>query len=273
MEINRSNVLDVCFKSDIHPSKDYGQNFLIEPDVCKRIVDDLDIKDGEKVLEIGPGIGSVTHFLSLLNNQIDVVDIDRAMVNFLNVVYQDSKNINVIENDIRKHDISGYDKVVGNLPYNITSEIILFLMQSTSVVKRMVLMCQFETFAHFYDTKGSEYGPASVLIHLLGTIDKSFVVKKGCFHPVPKVDSIVFKIDIDHSKDKEDALKAYKLAKALFINRRKTILNNLGNYLKDKNTALDYLTKLNILPNARPEQISPEQYLQLSKLLNVWVNK
>ena len=269
MEINRDNVLEICRKSDIHPSKDYGQNFLIEPDASKRIVDELDIKPGEKVLEIGPGIGSVTHFLSLYPNQIDAIDIDNAMVSFLNIFYKENKNVNIIENDIRKHDISNYQKIVGNLPYNITTEIITYLLTSKSEVKRMVLMCQIETFAHFYDVKGSEYGPTSVLIHLLGDVEKSFTVKRGSFYPVPNVDSIVFRIDIENKYDKEEVLKAYKLSKALFLNRRKTILNNLGNYLKNKELALDYLTKLNILPNTRPEQISPTQYLSLSKLLNV----
>ena len=272
MEINRDNVIEICRKSDIHPSKDYGQNFLIEPDACVQIVNSLDIQENERVLEIGPGIGSVTHFLSLKHNEIDVVDIDKAMVSFLNVFYKENKNIHVIENDIRKHNISIYDKVIGNLPYNITTEIIVYLLTSPSKFKSLVLMCQIETFAHFFDVKGSEYGPTSVLIHLLGNIEKLFAVKRGCFYPVPNVDSVVFKINIENKYPKEDVLKAYKLSKALFLNRRKTILNNLGNYLKDKNVANDYLTKLNIAPNLRPEQIAPEKYLELSKLLNVWVN-
>ena len=272
MEINRDNVIEICRKSNIHPSKDYGQNFLIEPDACAQIVNSLDIQENERVLEIGPGIGSVTHFLSLNNNEIDVVDIDKAMVSFLNVFYKENKNIHVIENDIRKHNISIYDKVIGNLPYNITTEIIVYLLTSPSKFKSLVLMCQIETFAHFFDVKGSEYGPTSVLIHLLGNIEKLFAVKRGCFYPVPNVDSVVFKINIENKYPKEDVLKAYKLSKALFLNRRKTILNNLGNYLKDKNVANDYLTKLNIAPNLRPEQIAPEKYLELSKLLNVWVN-
>ena len=269
MEINRDNVLEICRKSDIHPSKDYGQNFLIEPDACKRIVDLLDIQKDEKVLEIGPGIGSVTHFLSLYPNKVDAIDIDNAMVSFLNLFYKEAKNVKIIENDIRKHDISPYQKIIGNLPYNITTEIIVYLLTAKSITKRMVLMCQLETFAHFFDVKGSEYGSTSVLIHLLGNIEKGFIVKRGCFYPVPNVDSIVFKIDIENKYDKEEVLKAYKLSKSLFLNRRKTILNNLGNYLKDKEKALEYLTKLNILPNLRPEQIAPEKYLELSKLLNV----
>lgn len=269
MEINRDNILSICRNSNIHPSKDYGQNFLIEPDACRRIVELLEIKDGEKVLEIGPGIGSVTHFLSIYKNDIDVVDIDRSMIDFLNIVYQNNKNVSVIENDIRKHDVSKYDKIVGNLPYNITSEMILYLLLNNENAKTLVLMSQLETFNHFNDIKGSEYGPLSVLIHLLGEINKEFTVKRGSFYPVPNVDSIVFKILLNNDVNKVEIVKAYKLAKALFLNRRKTILNNLKNFLKDKDKAEDYLTKLNIPLNYRPEQILPEDYLKLSKLLNV----
>ena len=268
MEINRDNILEICRKSDIHPSKNYGQNFLIEPDASKRIVDELDIQDDERVLEIGPGIGSLTHFLSEYKNEIDVIDIDNAMISFLNLFYKENTNIHVIENDIRKHDISNYDKVVGNLPYNITTEIITYLLMSNSRVKRMVLMCQLETFAHFYDLKGSEYGPTSVLVHLLGNIEKVFVAKRGCFYPAPNVDSIVFRVDITNEHDRKEALGAYKLSKALFLNRRKTIHNNLGNYLRDKNKAKECLDKLGIPPNYRPEQISHLDYLKLYKLLN-----
>ena len=88
MEINRQNVIDVCKKSNIRPDKDYGQNFLIDPNVSKAIVDALDIKEKERVLEIGPGIGSLTHFLSMHENDIDVIDIDMNMVYFLKVFYQ-----------------------------------------------------------------------------------------------------------------------------------------------------------------------------------------
>ena len=269
MEINRDNVLEICRKSNIHPSKDYGQNFFIEPDASKRIIDALEINDEDNVLEIGPGIGSLTHFLSLYSNQIDVVDIDKEMTAFLNLFYQNNKNINIIENDIRKIDVSKYTKIVGNLPYNITTEIIVYLMQNALKARSMVLMCQLETFAHFYDEKGSEYGPTSVLIHLLGKIEKIFTVKRGSFYPVPNVDSIVFKIEFERKYPLEEVLSTYKLSRALFLNRRKTILNNLGNYLKDKEKAKAILAKANIPENYRPEQISPIKYLELMKLLNV----
>ena len=126
MEINRSNVFEIANKADLKPDKDYGQNFLIEPQVCERIVNALNIQDNDKVIEVGPGLGSLTHFLSMLNCESTVVDIDLRMVNFLKVVYKDNSNIEVVANNIRKTDVSKFTKVIGNLPYNITTETIQY---------------------------------------------------------------------------------------------------------------------------------------------------
>ena len=267
MEINRSNIFEIVNKADLKPDKDYGQNFLVEPQVCERIVDSLDLNDRESVIEVGPGLGSLTHFLSLKNNEITVVDIDKRMVDFLKIVYQES-NVKIIENDIRKVDVSTYEKVVGNLPYNITTETIQYFLLNATKARRMVFMIQSETFSHFYDVKGKEYGPTSVLIHLLGSIEKLFVVKAGSFYPVPKCNSTVFVINIDTRVDYSSAIKAFKVAKLLFANRRKTILNNLVNTLKDKEKANRLCADLGINPLARPEQLKPEIYLAISAYLD-----
>ena len=267
MEINRSNIFEIVNKADLKPDKDYGQNFLVEPQVSERIVDALKIEENESVIEVGPGLGSLTHFLSLKNNETTVVDIDRRMIDFLNVIYQNS-NIKIVENDIRKVDVSNYQKVVGNLPYNITTEAIQYFLLNASNAKRMVFMIQSETLAHFYDVSGKEYGPTSVLIHLLGSIEKLFTVKAGSFYPAPKCSSVVFSITIDPNKDRNKAIDAFKIAKQLFINRRKTIQNNLSNYLKNKDLANKVCEDLNINPLSRPEQLSPEIYLAISEYLS-----
>ena len=268
MEINRNNIFEIVNKASLQPDKDYGQNFLVEPEVSKKIVQALNINDGDKVIEVGPGLGSLTHFLSNQNIEVTAIDIDRRMINFLSVVYQES-NIKIVVNDIRKENVSAYNKVLGNLPYNITTETIQYFLLNAKVAKRMVFMIQSETFAHFYDVAGKEYGPTSVLIHLLGKINKLFTVKAGSFYPAPKCSSVVFSIDIDTSKDRDKAILAFKVAKQLFLNRRKTILNNLTNYLKNKETAMGVCDALNINPLSRPEQLSPEIYLAISDYLSV----
>ena len=198
MEINRSNIFEIVNKADLKPDKDYGQNFLVEPEISKRIVDALIVTENDNVLEVGPGLGSLTHFLSEINCQITVVDIDQRMTNFLRVVYEE-KNVEIVENDIRKTDVSTYEKIVGNLPYNITTETIQYLLLNANKCQRMVLMIQSETFNHFCYVCGKEYGPTSVLIHLLGNIERLFVVKAGSFYPVPKCNSTVFAIKYQYT--------------------------------------------------------------------------
>jgi len=266
MEINRSNIFEIVNKANLKPDKDYGQNFLVEPDICKRIVDALNIDEADDVIEVGPGLGSLTHYLSLEKAHISSVDIDRRMIDFLNIVYKDS-NVKIIENDIRKVDVSTYTKVIGNLPYNITTETIQFFLTNATSAKRMVFMIQSEALNRFYDVKGKEYGPVSVLLHLLGNIEKLFTVKAGSFYPAPKCSSVVFAINIDETKDRESALGAFKLAKSLFLSRRKTIQNNLVNTLKDKELVTKVCADLNINPLSRPEDLSPETYLAIYRYL------
>ena len=266
MEINRSNIIEICQSNSIKPDKDYGQNFLVVPEVAKKIVDLLHIREQEKILEIGPGLGSLTHFLSEYDNEIDVVDIDYNMVGFLSINYKEKENVNVILSDIRNHDISCYNKIIANLPYNITTEVITYLLLNSVNTKKMVLMCQNEAFNHFFDIEGSEYGPASVLTHLLTKINKGFLVGRNSFYPAPKVESMVFTMEF-LGVDPEPAKQVYKLAKSLFLNRRKTILNNLSRHLGDKEKAQEVLSKAHIPLNYRPEQIKPDQYLLIYNLI------
>ena len=100
MEINRSNIFEILKNTDIRPDKDYGQNFLLEPEIAKSIVDLLEIKEDDRVLEIGPGLGSLTHFLDQQTSQLTVCDIDSRMIDFLKIFYKDK--VEYILNDIRK---------------------------------------------------------------------------------------------------------------------------------------------------------------------------
>ena len=265
MEINRSNILEIVTNSNARPDKDYGQNFLVEPEVCKRIVDALNIQNSESVLEIGPGLGSLTHFLDRQTEKLTVVDIDERMIAFLNLIY---KNINVVQCDIRKHDVSQYDKIIGNLPYNITSETIVYLLMNATSVKKIVLMIQTDAYPHFSDISGKEYGPASVLLHLLGKDKKLFQVKPGSFYPSPKCSSTVFEININPICDLEEAKQVYVFAKSMFLNRRKTIYNNLTNLVKNRELANSILLESEIPLTNRPEDISPDDYLKLFRVYN-----
>ena len=134
MEINKSNIFEIVNKADLKPDKDYGQNFLVESQICERIVDALNLEEKDIVIEVGPGLGSLTHFLSMKKCNVSAIDIDRRMIDFLSVVYKDT-NVKIIENDIRKVDVSNYTKIVGNLPYNITTETIQYSFSKSGLNK------------------------------------------------------------------------------------------------------------------------------------------
>ena len=264
MEINRSNIYELVDKCQVKPDKDYGQNFLIEPTIAEKICGYLNVEKDDKLLELGPGLGSLTHFL-VEKGHLTVCDIDSRMIDFLKIFYKD--DIEYILNDVRKVDITKYDHIIGNLPYNITTELVTYLLTNSQNTKSMVLMYQLEAFNRFYDLEGENYGPASVLLHLLGSIEKLIVVKPGSFYPAPKCNSLVFKVNLFENKDLKTVKEVYKLAKSLFLNRRKTIYNNLKNYLSSGDKALEILNKLGVAQNLRPENISPEIYLKMYQLI------
>jgi len=265
MEINRSNVFEILRNTDIRPDKDYGQNFLLEPEIANSIVELADIHESDRVLEIGPGLGSLTHFIDMKNAYFSVCDIDSRMIDFLKIFYKD--RITYISDDIRKVDISIYDKIIGNLPYNITTELVEFLLLNAVNAKKMVLMIQLEAFNRFYELSGENYGAISVLTQLMCNVEKHFVVKPGSFHPVPKCKSIVFSLIKKENINYDEIIGAYKLAKSLFLNRRKTILNNLKNYFGNANKASELLSKLNLDFNLRPENIRPEIYFKMYQVI------
>ena len=268
MEINRSNINEIIQNLNLFPEKDYGQNFLIDSRVANRIVDSLEIEKDDQILEIGPGLGSLTHFLLLSRANVDVVDIDSRMTLFLNRVYSDYSNLKIVNNDIRNIDVSQYSKIIGNLPYNIATELVTYLITNATSCHRYVLMCQAEAFSRFFDISGKNYGPISVLIHLLGDSRKLFTVKPGSFYPSPKCNSVVFQIELNNAIKRKECLLTYKLCKQLFLNRRKTILNNLTSYLKNRNLAQKICFDLSIKFDRRPEQISPQEYFDLYHVLS-----
>ena len=261
MEINQKVLSQIFNDLGLRANKDLGQNFLTDPNVCERISSSLEVNPNDILLEVGGGLGSLTHFLVNKTNNFDVVDLDLRMCNFLSSVYKE--NINIINDDVRNLDLSKYTKIIGNLPYYITTELVTqFLVQAKNCTQ-MVFMIQTEAVNRFIDVSGKDYGPISVLIHLIGNSKRLFSVKPGSFCPIPKCGSTVFRIDILNNNDREKYLGVYKLAKTLFLNRRKTILNNLNNYTGDKEKSQKTLQNLNIPVTKRPEELSPNQYLMI----------
>ncbi len=262
MEISNKNIKSILNEIGVTPDINYGQNFLIEPDTAKRIVSLLNIQNDDKILEIGSGLGSLSHFLAGFPNDITLLDVDQNMTTFLKLIYKED-NVRIVNQDVRRFDLSGYTKIVSNLPYNLTTEILVDLCLGAVDVSRLVLMCENETLLHFTSLSGKDYGPVSVLIHLLGDIKKEFTVPASSFYPSPKCVSTVFTIDIHQQSNRNDIKNAYLMCKELFLNRMKTIYNNLKRYLNDDALCGNILNELGIPFNARPEQIGYKTYFDM----------
>lgn len=262
--VNRESVKCLMEIASINPSKEKGQNFLVEPEICAKIVNLAKINAKSKVIEVGPGLGSLTYHLENMASNLTVIDVDERVTNYLSNEVKETTNI--IFGDALKHDFSNYDIVVSNLPYSITKELIIHLLISARNASEFIFMCQKENFYHFFNTSGSEYGASSVLIHLLGNIKKEFEVKASSFIPMPKCQSTVFTITRNNDYDFDLVVKTYKVASKLFLNRRKTILNNLSSLI-NKEEAIKILETLNIGVILRPEEISPTKFYELTKLL------
>lgn len=246
--------------------KEIGQNFLINPDVAERIVNELNLKEGENVLEIGFGAGSLTYFLAQSSAHVTGIDIDEALYIKTRDDFASHPNIEIVNGNAMRWDYSEYDKIIGNLPYYITSGIIERALLSIKKATRCVFMVQKEALDRLLAKTGTkEYGPLAILIALSGNATKCFNVGRANFMPAPHVDSAVFKIDL--FEERKGVHEVYEICQKLFLQRRKTLANNLKNYLHNASEAAHILGSLGIASNARPEDIEPKDYLSLCEAI------
>lgn len=245
-------------------NKSFGQNFLINVQTAEKIVSLLEVNEKDKVLEIGAGLGSLSYFLAKTSGNCELIDIDERMLMFLEENFKDAKNITVKRQNILKYDLSGFTKIIGNLPYYITSSIIEKLLLDGKDATKFVVMTQKEVYPKLLKTNKS---PLSLFLNYVAEISLPIEVGKNNFAPIPHVDSVVFEIVPNNNIRNKDNEKLFKLMKQLFLLRRKNILNNLSNVTKNKEKAREILNKMNIDINKRPEELPIEFYINLLKLL------
>ena len=249
--------------------KEVGQNFLIDASVCKRIVDSLDLQPGETALEIGCGAGSLTYFLKDHEDcEIDVIDIDEAMLLKVTNDFKAFPKLHIQYGNAAKFDYSKYDKIIGNLPYYITSLIIENAVLGAIKSKKMVFMVQKEAADRILaKPKTKDYSPLSVVLSLCYRCKKLFNVGRNSFVPAPHVDSSVFELVRMEGVSIQEGAEIFKLCTSLFALRRKTIFNNLKNLVHDADKASTILARSGIREQARPEELTPQEYQALNKAL------
>lgn len=271
--MNYSEVMNLLNKYKLSPDKNFGQNFLIDNNIISQIAS---CAKGKNVIEIGPGLGSLTNELVKVSKKVLCYEIDLGMANVIeNELCNKYSNIKLIRGDFLKQDLENDIKkyfdddiyVVANLPYYITTAILIKILEETKRVKLMRVMMQKEVGSRLMGApKTKDYNSLSVLLQYYTKVEKSINVPRNCFHPSPNVDSVV--LDITR-KDELLFVESEKyflsFNRALFSMRRKTIVNNLNNYFKYDKTQISGLLERNrYKATTRAEELTVEQIVDLS---------
>ena len=261
----------------IKPKKSLSQNFLVNLGATQRIVDSLNLSPEDAVLEIGAGKGVLTQFLIEKAKKVYAVELDNSLCEVLKQKFPHQKNLEIINQDILKVDLkklvspSQKIKIIGNLPYQITSPILDWLIEYKELISQAVLMVQKEVAIRMSASPGNkDFSPLSIFVQVYAKPKILFSLKPGSFNPPPKIESTVVVLDfLTRSRvNSEDEKLFFQIVKASFSTRRKTILNCLSSRLKlSKGMVENILTELKINPQSRAETLEISQYLKLTQEL------
>lgn len=279
--MNRETVKKILEQYNTFAKKKFGQNFLHDENVLEKIVNESGINSESIVIEIGPGLGFLTDYLSKTAKKVLCYEIDSSMVEVLKnkkyhnvtIILDDFLNRN-LDDDFDKYNLGNDVIVVANLPYYITTPILLKILEETNRVSKMVVMMQKEVAKRLSGKPSTkDYNALSVLIQYFTNPKILFNVKPNSFYPEPNVESSV--LEIDYKKEifnKADELEYFlKFNRNIFQNRRKTLLNNLlMNYKYSKNDICNLLNAHSINESIRAEALSVDEIVNLS---NIFYNR
>ena len=261
--------------------KSFGQNFLTDTNILQKIVDTAEIDDQVNVIEIGPGIGALTEFLAERAAEVMAFEIDHRLVPILADTLRDFDNVTVVNEDILKVDLAQHIqnfknpdlpiKVVANLPYYITTPILMHLIESGIPFSEFVVMMQKEVADRISAQPNTKaYGSLSIAVQYYMTAKVAFIVPRTVFVPAPNVDSAILKMvrRPEPAVAVEDESFFFKISKASFTHRRKTLWNNLTGYFGKTEEVKDKLTKAldqaGLSPSVRGEALSLTEFASLA---------
>jgi 16S rRNA (adenine1518-N6/adenine1519-N6)-dimethyltransferase len=230
--------LSLLRKHGVRPLKRLGQNFLCDPNILEKIVRIAEVRDTDTVVEIGSGIGALTALLAARARRVIALEVDRRLVEVLKEELREASNIEIVPGDVLKYDFAtaqpeggeGRIRVVGNVPYNLSSLIVLRLLDYRMSIDRAVLMLQREVAERLAAAPGTkDYGPLSVYVALYTQPRLEMRVPASCFVPRPEVDSRVLRLDMRREPlcAVENPALFRNVVRSCFAKRRKTLLNNL----------------------------------------------
>lgn len=279
---NFTNTKQILDKYGFSFQKKFGQNFLIDSNILENIVTGAGVTKDDCVLEIGPGIGTMTQYLCEAARFVIAVEIDKKLIPVLNDTLSEYDNKVIINEDILKLDLNELSKeyndgkpikVVANLPYYITTPIIMELFESHVPLHSITAMVQKEVALRMQTGPGSkDYGALSLAVQFYSKPEIIMNVSAGCFIPRPNVDSAVIKMELykENPVSVRNEAFMFSLIRASFNQRRKTLVNSLSNAGIDgvtKETVADALSTMELSPSIRGETLSLADFARLSDLL------
>ena len=252
-------------KLNIKPRKTLGQNFLIDTNISRKITKLVQGQLADPIIEIGPGTGSLTNELLKDNYRIKAVEVDKQLTHLLRERFGDVPNIEIINEDAMSFDYSQLTGpwwiMVGNLPYNIGTRLLIKLITEVPQIHRYVIMLQDEVAERIVAKPNTKhYGSISVLFSLFTDSKLQFNVSKNCFEPKPKILSTVLTIQRETLVDEEIRFKAFEISKIAFQQKRKKIKTALRDYIDEEKAE-----KLLLDLNSRPQELTPNDYLSIAE--------
>jgi len=249
--------------------KRFGQNFLHDPTIIGRIISSINPKPAEHLVEIGPGLGALTEEILELTGALDAVELDRDLIPVLRTkFFRYEHNFQIHEADALKFDFQSLQtderplRVIGNLPYNISTPLIFHLLSFSGLISDMHFMLQKEVVERLAAQPGEDhYGRLGIMAQYYCQVDKLFIVPPGAFNPAPKVDSAIVRL-VPHTTLPIEAKSTDLLAdvvRTAFGQRRKTLRNNMKGLITG-----DQLEGLNIDPSLRPERLSLTDFVAIA---------
>ena len=273
MVVGKSDLKDMMEKHDLRPSKSLGQNFVVDPNTILKIIRAANIEKGEQILEIGPGLGSLTSQLSA-TSKVVAIELDRYLVPALEEVldhFGKRENVEIVQEDAMKIDWQeffaqrqGVWKMVANLPYNIATPLLVTLLENAPEIQAIYVMVQLEVGERFAASpKSKAYGIPSVKAQYWAETKVLGKVSPNVFLPVPKVDSAILQIIRKSSPPEVNYANFSRLIQTAFQHRRKMIRKSLNTLVPLANFSI-----AEVSPQARPEELSVTDWVKLAKTLD-----
>lgn len=261
-------------------SKKLGQNFLINPSVCPKIAEMGNANEEFGIIEIGTGVGVLTNELAKRAKKVVAIEIDKSLLPILDETLAEYDNVKIINDDIMKIDLKkvieeNFDglnvAICANLPYYLTSPILMRLMEERLPIKSITVMVQKEAGTRFCAKMGTrDMGAVTVAINYFSVPSVLFNVSRGSFMPAPNVDSCVVRFDIkdETPESVSDEKFFFKVVRGAFTQRRKTLVNSCSSSLGlPKDIIIKAVEQSGLIPTVRPEQLSMEEFIRFSEEL------